>query len=366
MACDGRSVPRRLARPRLPLVPRHRRRSSGSARRSTSSRSTTTSCRRRRNATGRGVGGETWEIHGGGFYRVEKYRVAPPTLPEPAALVQVGGLHHLAARLRALRRAVLRQRQHVPGRSERREPRRAEAVGISRSACSSSAGWSTTRSPAGREAQRPRARRVHAGARHRGTAFGVTHLFAARAAYLQVGAMIGTMDGGQRPLRDHPGAAGAGRGEGGGPRARSGRERARQAALDPQQLPDAARAVRDAQQPLLDHVRPPARLGDARLPDGDRRLGAPLLQPAPPGTHGLVDPGHRGARARRRRDLDPARRRAAPPSTSTPVPFAVAHAIVAQRCAVCHSAAPDRARLHRARRRGSSSTRRRRSRRRCS
>jgi uncharacterized membrane protein len=31
----------------------------------------------------RGVGGEAWEIHGGGFYRVEKYRVAPETLPEP-------------------------------------------------------------------------------------------------------------------------------------------------------------------------------------------------------------------------------------------------------------------------------------------
>src|SRR6266581_8306545 len=30
-----------------------------------------------------GVGGEAWEIHGGGFYRIEKYRVAPPRLPEP-------------------------------------------------------------------------------------------------------------------------------------------------------------------------------------------------------------------------------------------------------------------------------------------
>src|SRR5882762_217218 len=30
-----------------------------------------------------GVAGEAWEIHGGGFYRVEKYRVAPPMLPEP-------------------------------------------------------------------------------------------------------------------------------------------------------------------------------------------------------------------------------------------------------------------------------------------
>src|SRR5215471_21832582 len=30
-----------------------------------------------------GVAGEVWEIHGGGFYRVEKYRVAPRTLPSP-------------------------------------------------------------------------------------------------------------------------------------------------------------------------------------------------------------------------------------------------------------------------------------------
>jgi uncharacterized membrane protein len=29
-----------------------------------------------------GVGGESWEIHGGGFYLVQKYRVAPHTLPE--------------------------------------------------------------------------------------------------------------------------------------------------------------------------------------------------------------------------------------------------------------------------------------------
>jgi uncharacterized membrane protein len=30
-----------------------------------------------------GVGGEAWEIHGGGFYHVQKYRVAPRRLPEP-------------------------------------------------------------------------------------------------------------------------------------------------------------------------------------------------------------------------------------------------------------------------------------------
>src|SRR5260370_3107308 len=36
-------------------------------------------------AIAEGVGGEAWEIHGGGFYRVEKYRIAPGTLPSPLA-----------------------------------------------------------------------------------------------------------------------------------------------------------------------------------------------------------------------------------------------------------------------------------------
>jgi uncharacterized membrane protein len=30
-----------------------------------------------------GIGGESWEIHGGGFYEIQKYRVAPRELPEP-------------------------------------------------------------------------------------------------------------------------------------------------------------------------------------------------------------------------------------------------------------------------------------------
>jgi uncharacterized membrane protein len=40
---------------------------------------------RREGAEAEGVGGEAWEIHGGGFYRVEKYRIAPRTLPGPLA-----------------------------------------------------------------------------------------------------------------------------------------------------------------------------------------------------------------------------------------------------------------------------------------
>jgi len=30
-----------------------------------------------------GVGGEVWAVHGGGFYRAQKFRTAPPELPEP-------------------------------------------------------------------------------------------------------------------------------------------------------------------------------------------------------------------------------------------------------------------------------------------
>ena len=33
----------------------------------------------------RGVAGELWEVHGGGFYHVQKYRVAPPSLPSHLA-----------------------------------------------------------------------------------------------------------------------------------------------------------------------------------------------------------------------------------------------------------------------------------------
>lgn len=30
----------------------------------------------------RGVSGELWALHGGGFYHAQKYKVAPPTLPD--------------------------------------------------------------------------------------------------------------------------------------------------------------------------------------------------------------------------------------------------------------------------------------------
>ncbi|HVL71773.1 MAG TPA: urate hydroxylase PuuD, partial [Beijerinckiaceae bacterium] len=37
---------------------------------------------RRREGLPAGVGGEAWQVHGGGFYRMQKYLVAPPELPK--------------------------------------------------------------------------------------------------------------------------------------------------------------------------------------------------------------------------------------------------------------------------------------------
>ena len=79
-----------------------------------------------------GVGGELWEVHGGGFYHVKKYKVAPPVLPDHLALVQVGGVHDLALGLRADGRPLLLQRERVPDRPARSPTSSSwEAVGIS-------------------------------------------------------------------------------------------------------------------------------------------------------------------------------------------------------------------------------------------
>ena len=42
----------------------------------------------------RGVGGELWAVHGGGFYNAQKYTNGVAGDAGQPALVQVGGLHH--------------------------------------------------------------------------------------------------------------------------------------------------------------------------------------------------------------------------------------------------------------------------------
>ena len=54
---------------------------------------------KKRDGLPEGVGGEAWQVHGGGFYNMRKYLVAPPETAEGADLVQVGELFHLDQRL---------------------------------------------------------------------------------------------------------------------------------------------------------------------------------------------------------------------------------------------------------------------------
>jgi len=135
------------------------------------------------------LAGETWEIHGGGFYRMEKYRVAPQRLPDTLhwfkweaywtwlsgfALFTV--LYYLQAHQLLIDPAVANIST-------------AEAVGASIGMLA--AGWIVYDALCRRLPDRILAVAVFALVT--GTAYGVTHLFAARAAYLQVGAMLGTI-----------------------------------------------------------------------------------------------------------------------------------------------------------------------------
>ena len=140
----------------------------------------------------RGVGGETWEIHGGGFYRVEKFLVAPRTLPEPLhwfkweaywtwlsgfALFTV--LYYLQPHTYLIDPSVAKLSS-------------AEAIGASIGLLI--VGWLVYDALCRTVAKRSEAAfAVCMLALVTGTAYGVTHLFAARAAYLQVGAMLGTI-----------------------------------------------------------------------------------------------------------------------------------------------------------------------------
>jgi uncharacterized membrane protein len=138
-----------------------------------------------------GVGGELWEVHGGGFYHVKKYRVAPPKLPEHLAWFKweayttwLSGfallvvLYYLDARARLIDPAVA---DLTPG----------QAVAISIGLLV--AAWlvydALCRALVAHEA-------ILSAALIGGTAlavWGCSELFAPRAAFLQVGAMLGTV-----------------------------------------------------------------------------------------------------------------------------------------------------------------------------
>ena len=187
--------------------------------------------------------------------------VAPHDAARAAALVQVGGVHDLAERLRAADRPLLRQRGHVSDRPSVADLSTWRGGRDQRRRCSPPPGSSTTCSAAC-SASRPLVlARGAARARSRSPRGASAHLFSG-ARDLYPGRRDARHDDGrQRLLRDHPRALGARARETGGSRARSGRERARQAALGAQQLPDAAGRLHDALQPLPVHLRAQLRTG---------------------------------------------------------------------------------------------------------
>ena len=140
----------------------------------------------------RGVGGETWEIHGGGFYRVEKFQVAPHTLPEPLHWYKWEAYWTWLSGFALF--TVLYYLQPHTYLIDSSVAKLSAASAILASIGLLAAGWIVYDVLCRTVAKRSEAAlAVCMLALVTGTAYGVTHLFAGRAAYLQVGAMLGTI-----------------------------------------------------------------------------------------------------------------------------------------------------------------------------
>ena len=264
------------------------RRSRGSGRRSTSSRSTTT-CGRRRDAPERRRRRDVGDPRRRLLPRREVPRRARRAA-RAAALVQVGGVHDLDLGLRAARRPLLRPRRHVP-RSTRAWPTSSSGAAIAISlALLAAAGSSTTALCRLLDGHELVLGGVRDRARRRWPPWAASELFAPRAAFLQVGAMLGTImvanvffviipATGSSSARSRRAASPTRR------RASRGKQRS----MHNNYLTLPVLFAMLAEHFPITYAHEP-RLGRARRADGRRRLGPPLLQPAPRGTHRVVDP----------------------------------------------------------------------------
>lgn len=141
---------------------------------------------------GKGVGGELWAVHGGGFYHAQKYRVAPPALPETlhwfkweaystwwTGMLLLALIYWYGAEIYLVDEAVL---SLSPG----------EAIGIS--VLVISVGWLVydvlCRSPLGR---REGALAAVLLVLTTALAWGLSELFSGRGAYIHFGAVLGTI-----------------------------------------------------------------------------------------------------------------------------------------------------------------------------
>jgi uncharacterized membrane protein len=138
-----------------------------------------------------GVGGEAWQVHGGGFYRMQKYVVAPPELPEELTWFKwesyatwitgfflLGWVYYLHAELYTIDPAVAALR-----------PWQAAAIGIGALGFSWIAYDRLCKSPLG---DNDAALGAVVFAFIAAAAWGFTQVFNGRAAFLHTGAMIAT------------------------------------------------------------------------------------------------------------------------------------------------------------------------------
>ena len=206
----------RLGRPGLPLAARGRR-SRGSAllllhRARQPPRAAGRGARRER-----GVGGEAWEIHGGGFYRVEKFRVAPETLPSPLYWFKWEAYTTWLSGFALLVVVYYARAGHLPRRPERGRPLDDRGGAISVGGLAIGVARLRRALPPPRRA--PDWALALAVTRFLAlSAWAAGELFAPQAAYVEVGAMIGTIMVGNVFFVIIPAPLGA------GPREAEGRE----------------------------------------------------------------------------------------------------------------------------------------------
>jgi uncharacterized membrane protein len=137
------------------------------------------------------VGGEAWEVHGGGFYRVQKFRSAPSRLPEPlywfkweAYTTWISGFALFVVLYYANAETYLIDRSVAD-----LSPAEAVALSIALLALA----WVAYDTLCRWLGDRERLLALAIGVLVVVAAFGVGNLFSGRAAWIQVGAMLGTI-----------------------------------------------------------------------------------------------------------------------------------------------------------------------------
>ena len=128
-----RRVRDRLAEPPRPLAARHRRdRLDRLVLLLHRARQPPATAEGSRATPSEGVGGETWEIHGGGFYNVKKYLVAPRVLPETLHWFKWEAYTTWLSGFALMIVLYYLERGHVSDRPERRRPLRRRGGGDQR------------------------------------------------------------------------------------------------------------------------------------------------------------------------------------------------------------------------------------------